>query len=307
MSFEYGFYNSVNHDRKYAAEQISRIFDGIITDGVYATIGEAFSVTANTGMQLSIGSGRAWFNHTWSYNDTIALVTVPASHAVFDRIDAVVIEINLQNRENRLTVVKGVESSEPTKPVLSAGEDDTWQYPLAYINVTHSVTEITSDAIDPAVGTSACPFVAGVLQGINIDYLIATWKNQFDVLFVELEQQIAQAVSQTLIDGSVTFPKLAGGTVNRFYENVTVSADENDWVEDTTEEWSEDYPFRCDIPVAGITESYIVECIFAYQQIQDGLIFACPRSYNGGFSIWASDIPESSFDILQVEARRVKA
>lgn len=305
MSFEYGFYNAINHDRRYTAEQVSRIFDGIITDGVYATIGNALAVTVNSGMQLNIGSGRAWFNHTWSYNDTTALVTIPAAHAVFDRIDAVVLEVNLQNRENRLMVVKGTESSNPQRPILASGADDIYQYPLAYVIVDANATEIAHDKITPAVGSSECPFVTGVLQGINVDELIATWKNQFDVLFIELEEQIAQAAAHTLIDGSVTFAKLAAGTVNRVYENVSVNT--TDWVEDSAEDWSEDYPYRYDLTLAGVTESYIPECIFGYAQIQEGSIFESPRSYNGGVSIWSSRVPEEAFTIPVIEVRRVKA
>ena len=31
MAFTYGFFNSLNGDRKYTAEQLSSIFDGLIT------------------------------------------------------------------------------------------------------------------------------------------------------------------------------------------------------------------------------------------------------------------------------------
>ena len=34
MAVTSGFFNSVNHDRLYDAEQLSSIFDGIIIDGV---------------------------------------------------------------------------------------------------------------------------------------------------------------------------------------------------------------------------------------------------------------------------------
>lgn len=38
MAFTFGFYNSLNGDRKYNAEQVSSIFDGLISDGVYDTM-----------------------------------------------------------------------------------------------------------------------------------------------------------------------------------------------------------------------------------------------------------------------------
>ena len=38
MSFKYGFYNSVNGDRRYDAVDFGRIFDGVINDGVFGTV-----------------------------------------------------------------------------------------------------------------------------------------------------------------------------------------------------------------------------------------------------------------------------
>ena len=40
MSVTYGFYNSIKGDRKYNALEMSSIFDGIIVDGVYMSIGD---------------------------------------------------------------------------------------------------------------------------------------------------------------------------------------------------------------------------------------------------------------------------
>ena len=44
MALTSGFYNSINGDRTYNAEQMSSIFDGIINDGVFASIGKVFQV-----------------------------------------------------------------------------------------------------------------------------------------------------------------------------------------------------------------------------------------------------------------------
>ena len=64
MAFTCGFFNSENGDRKYNAEQMSAIFDGIIADGVFTTIGDHMAVSAGTGMQVLVGTGKAWFDHT---------------------------------------------------------------------------------------------------------------------------------------------------------------------------------------------------------------------------------------------------
>ena len=70
MSLTGGFFNSKDHDRRYNAETISRLFDGIIEDGVYETYGDKFIVCQASGMDVTIGSARAWFDHCWIHNAT---------------------------------------------------------------------------------------------------------------------------------------------------------------------------------------------------------------------------------------------
>ena len=107
MSLTYGFYNSLNHDRKYDARQIGMLFDGLITDGVYRSIGRAFAVSVNSGMILNVAEGRAWFDHTWTLNDTVMTVALPAAHSVYTKIVAV---INVKDNNPLQAVYKKCES-----------------------------------------------------------------------------------------------------------------------------------------------------------------------------------------------------
>ena len=181
MSVTYGFYNSKNNDRRYDAVQMSSIFDGIICDGIMQHVGNAMMVNASVGMAVNVGTGRAWFNHTWTLNDALLPLTVPESEVVLNRIDAVVLEVDSREsvRANDIKIIKGTPSSEPVKPTM-AREDDRWQYPLAYIRVNSGVTSIQQADITNAVGTSECPFVTAPLEVMSIDALIAQWKDQWD-------------------------------------------------------------------------------------------------------------------------------
>lgn len=210
MALTSGFFNSKNHDRLYDATQISTLFEGLINDGVYQGVGHIFKVSASNGMNVTVDTGRAWFNNTWTRNDALIVLTVPTAEQVLKRIDAVVLEVNSLDtvRNNTIKIVKGTPASNPSKPSLTKN-DDVHQYPLAYITVDPNVTVITQQKIQNAVGTSACPFVTGIIDTLDIDDLIAQWSSEFNVLFAELEDMIAQAASQTIIDGSVTRAKLA--------------------------------------------------------------------------------------------------
>lgn len=201
MAFEYGFYNSINGDRKYNAIQFSQIFDGVIMDGVFASIGDKLFTTANGGMEIAVGTGKAWFNHTWNLNTTKMIFTLAHSHAVLSRYDAVVLEVNEEQnaygRVNAIKVIEGTPSSNATKPTM-INSQYIHQYPLAYIKINAAAEAITAADIEITVGTSPCPFVTGILQTADISGLFANWNQQFDTWFDNLKAQLTDNVVANL-------------------------------------------------------------------------------------------------------------
>lgn len=190
MSISSGFYNSLNGDRRYNAEQMSALFDTIINDGVFANVGTAFEVKSTGGMKVSIGIGRAWFNSTWLYNDSPISLTLSASEVLLDRYDAVVLEIDHTEsvRAGDIKIIKGTPSSNPQFPSMTS-ETEVHQYPLAYIYVKAGVTEITQANITNKIGTSDCPFITGILQVQNIDKIVAQWMAEWEQLMDAKEEE----------------------------------------------------------------------------------------------------------------------
>lgn len=180
MAFSFGFYNSIDHDRRYNAIQVSKIFDGIINDGVYATVGKAMVLRVNNNGQVLVQPGRAWFDHTWNENDADLLLPTPQSELSLDRYDAVVIDIqnDVKTRRNNIIWVIGEPSLSPKKPAMIKTLDHT-QYPLGYVYRKANSTEILQADIENTVGTSECPFVTGIIETINIDELLLQWKDQW--------------------------------------------------------------------------------------------------------------------------------
>lgn len=199
MAFTCGFFNSENGDRKYNAEQMSAIFDGIIADGVFTTIGDHMAVSAGTGMQVLVGTGKAWFDHTWNVNDAAYPLAIAASDVTLSRIDAIVLETNHSDsvRLNKLRVVQGTVASTPVKPTLTNSEK-VHQHPLAWVTVAPGVTQIAASAIENAVGTSACPFVTGIIATTSIDDLFNQWNGEFDEWFDNLKAQLSDNVVANL-------------------------------------------------------------------------------------------------------------
>lgn len=171
-----GFFNSVNGDRKYSAEQMSAIFNGIINDGVFVNVGTAFAITADVGNKVLVGVGRAWIDSTWIYNDTPLEVELEDSDILTDRIDAVVLESDHSApvRIGSIKVVKGVAQTNPVRPTMEHSFYVN-QYPIAYILRPKNSTAITQANITYMVGTSELPFVTGILETLDIDALVAQW------------------------------------------------------------------------------------------------------------------------------------
>lgn len=199
MALRYGFFNSINNDRRYDALDMSSIFDGIIEDGVFATIAGVFAVTAGEGMQVTVDSGKAWFDHTWTSNDAKIPLTIEAADITLDRYDAVVLEVNNEEsvRANSIKIVKGTVASDPQKPVLTNTEL-VHQHPLAYVRVVHGATSIGNQYIENVIGTSECPFVTGPLETVPIDSLFVRWEAEFDDWFENVKTQLSGDVAANL-------------------------------------------------------------------------------------------------------------
>lgn len=197
MSLSYGFYNSLNHDRKYNAIQMSSIFDGIINDGVFMSIGDHFNVTADgTNMYVTVGTGRAWFNHTWTLNDSLLPVDIPQSEMILNRYDAIVLEVNAEQnvRANSIKVVKGTPSSSPVYPTLT-NTQLVHQYPLAYVYVGKAVTSIRQADITNMIGKAEVPYITGILKTVNIEDMVAQWEDQWKKFFEEETADMASTNS----------------------------------------------------------------------------------------------------------------
>lgn len=182
MALTYGFYNSLNGDRRYNAEDFAAIFNGIINDGVFLSVGTAFIVEANEELMVDVGVGRAWFNGTWTYNDSILTLTLSDSDLVYDRIDAVVLEVNRTSRVNDIKILQGEAQTNPVNPTLTK-TTYVKQYPLCYIYRKANSTSIAQADITNMVGTSETPFVTGILETLNTDVLIGQWASELEIWF----------------------------------------------------------------------------------------------------------------------------
>lgn len=210
-----GFYNSFNHDRKYDAEPFGSMFDGVIKDGIFMSIGTCFRVIPAENMTVIVGVGKAWFDHSFTKNDAPLPMDIQQSDLLLDRIDAIVIDVNgnREVRNNDIIIIKGTPSKTPQRPIL-INNARRHQYPLAYISVRAGVTSIRAADITSMVGTSSAPYITGILDTVDIDALVDQWGDQFnewfdtvkDLLDEDTAAKLAKRISEleTKVDSFTT-------------------------------------------------------------------------------------------------------
>ena len=206
MAWTSGFFNSVNSDRVYNADQMSSIFEGLITSGVYEAVGNKLAVQPNNGMTIQIATGRGWFNKRWVNNDSPYLLTVAAPDVLLNRYAAVVIKVD--NNANVRAVTPYLKYSafatNPVKPTMESSEN-VKEYCLAYIYIGHGVTSITASAIeDTRQNKSLCGWVTGLVDQITPDTLYTQFTALFNEWFSGLQDIIDENVETTLVNALPT-------------------------------------------------------------------------------------------------------
>lgn len=202
MTYTSGFFNSVNHDRTYDADAFGSMFDGVINDGVFRTWGDGMVVTAVGGMTVAVGTGRAWFNHTWTVVTADERLTLAASSPSMPRIDAVVLRVDKSTsvRRNRIYIKQGQASGSPSRPQLE-NTSTVREYVLADIRINNGATAISQSNITNQIGR-ATPFVELVNNTFDSANLIKQWESQFQdfIRNSTLDPKVLSPISNAMID-----------------------------------------------------------------------------------------------------------
>ena len=186
MAVTYGFFNSVEGDRTYNADQMSEYFDGLVSNGVYESVGGALQVTAvSSGMAVNVQTGRAIINCKWLSNDSVLTLDITQAHAVLNRYTAVVLRLDIVNRLMTITTKDGANASDPVKPTMQ--NDSTMiELCLAYIYVGAGVGSITQANITDMRGTNLCGWVTGLIRQVDTSQLFLQYQTAFENYYTQM-------------------------------------------------------------------------------------------------------------------------
>lgn len=179
MAITYGFFNSVDGDRKYNAEQMSKYFKGLVSDGVYESVTGKMQVKLISGMQVGVQKGRALVDCKWIENDAVYPITINDAHALLNRYTAIVIRCNNIDRTIDIIAVDGEPASVPLYPDLVGGTD-VKDLCLAMIYVKAGATSIAQQYIFDMRGSSLCPWVTGLVQQVDTSELFLQYQTAYE-------------------------------------------------------------------------------------------------------------------------------
>lgn len=115
MAEHSGFFNG---DQEYGQEEFNRYFDNIYESGVSVNSDNTMTLNVTTsGMNILVGAGFAIIKGFYLYNDSTKTIreTVDLN---YNRIDRVVLRLNLSSSKVSIELKKGTPSSNPVAPVL---------------------------------------------------------------------------------------------------------------------------------------------------------------------------------------------
>lgn len=186
MSISCGFFNSVDGDRLYNSDEMSTYFEGLVSDGVYATIGDALIVRASSGMGITVGTGRALVKTRWIKNDAALPLTIAAADVQYKRYDLVVIKCDLSDsaREITIEIKQGTPAASPVLPSLENSQN-VKEIALAYITVNRGVSAINQSNITDMRGSTVCGWVTGIVKQVDTSELFLQWQTAYENYYNE--------------------------------------------------------------------------------------------------------------------------
>lgn len=289
---KYSFFNDINDDRVYFAEDFARHLKKYFTNGIF---NNELRVVANNDMTITIQEGDANIEG-YRYSNTGDLIkTVETADGTLKRIDNVVIRLDLTNRLISAQIIKGTFSDNPSAPAL-VRSSTVYDIKIAEIYVDNGITSITQSAIkDTRFEESVCGVVASTVETLNTEEI-------YDQLYTKFEEYI-QTTEDTF---SEWFNKIknqldsdaAGKLANQIYEIVKNGLKSYETTL-TLDNWvlnSDTNLYEYDIIDSDITSNTLVNGNLDLAN-QVKLNDASINSYDGGFKISTTEKPLEDIEI----------
>lgn len=158
-----GFYDSVNSDRLYSADDMNKPYRDLLSEGVYGGSQDSanLKVIAGSGKSVTVKTGAALLNGRWVRAESNTSITLPSNTSGYSRIDSVFLRVNTAENTRRANLVlrTGDAAASPVHPAI-VSTSTIKELRLADIEVANNFASVSSSNITDTRGGSDCPFIA---------------------------------------------------------------------------------------------------------------------------------------------------
>lgn len=186
-----GFFDAVNSDRTYSADQMNNPYKRLISNGVFATPQGTPSTdllvqSAGNGMNIVVNPGNGIFADKWFENPTTISIVVPSNTGIVPRRDSVIVQVDKRQsgRVGNIVYRTGTPASNPVPPNIGT-VDNVIEYRIANIYVAAGATAINNDAIVDLRGSSECPWVTSLIYQVDTSVLWQQWQTAYQNFYDE--------------------------------------------------------------------------------------------------------------------------
>lgn len=173
------FFNSINGDRKYKAEDFREYFALFIGTGVFPNPSTNLQVMANNNLTVTLKKGPGWIKGASYINTDDYILSIDAPDGVLNRIDRVVLRMDTVLRKIYAYVKKGQFASFPVPQALQR-DADAYEIALADIKVSKGAISIfQSDITDLRLNKDLCGIVHGTIDQVDTSTLFNQYWDWF--------------------------------------------------------------------------------------------------------------------------------
>lgn len=198
---KFSFFNDIDNDRVYFAEDFARHLAKYFTNGVF---NNELQVVANDNMTITIHTGDANIEGYRYTNTENMIKIIDTADGVLKRIDNVVLRLDLTNRLISAQIIKGTYSNTPIAPQLIRSST-IYDLKLAEVFIGNGVTSITQEDIkDTRFDDNACGVVISTVKTLDTKDLFIQYDTEFYNWFNHVKEELTTTPVgnlQDILDG----------------------------------------------------------------------------------------------------------
>lgn len=190
-----GFFDAIDEDRTYSADDMNRPYRKLISNGVFATPAGTPSdflqvFAADNEMNVIVSAGCALIGDKWFENPSDLMITISQNSEVLPRIDSIVAQVDKtqSGRAGNIVYRQGQVSINPVHPNINT-EEDIAEFRLADIRISPSCVEITQNLITDCRGSSECPWVTSLIYQVDTSTLYVQWQEAYKQYYKDQEAE----------------------------------------------------------------------------------------------------------------------